>query len=147
MRRIVGGLIAVAIAVVGSVAQADTIGEIKTAEGQASILRGTETLKAVAGAVIELDDEILTSADGAVGIGLADGTMVSIGHSGHLVIDRFLYSPATDENGLGLNLLQGTIAYVSGRIAKLAPEQVAITTPVATLGVRGTRFAITVTGN
>lgn len=138
-----GMVVAVAL-MAASAAQAASIGEIKTADGQASILRGPKTLTAVAGAPIELDDEILTSSDGAVGIGLADGTMLSIGNSGHLVIDRFVYSPATDENGLGLNLLQGTIAYVSGRIAKLAPDQVAITTPVATLGVRGTRFAITV---
>jgi len=32
--------------------------------------------------------------------------------------------------------------FVSGSIAKLAPQAVQITTPVSTIGIRGTRFLV-----
>jgi hypothetical protein len=38
--------------------------------------------------------------------------------------------------------MRGVVAYVSGRIAKLAPDAVRIETPAAILGVRGTTLAI-----
>ena len=39
---------------------------------------------------------------------------------------------------------RGTMAYLSGLIGKLAPEKVRIETPTATIGIRGTRFALKV---
>jgi len=39
-------------------------------------------------------------------------------------------------------MLKGTAAFVSGIIGKLAPESVRFETPVATIGLRGTRFAV-----
>ena len=36
------------------------------------------------------------------------------------------------------------MAYLSGRIAKLAPEKARFDTPVASIGIRGTRFAVKV---
>jgi hypothetical protein len=43
-----------------------------------------------------------------------------------------------------VRLSSGTMAYLSGLIGKLAPESVRFETPVATIGIRGTRFAMKV---
>jgi hypothetical protein len=37
------------------------------------------------------------------------------------------------------------MAYVSGRIAKLAPDSIRLETPAAVMGVRGTTLAVRVT--
>ena len=37
-------------------------------------------------------------------------------------------------------MARGVAAYVSGKIAQLAPDAVRLETPVAIVGVRGTRF-------
>jgi hypothetical protein len=43
-----------------------------------------------------------------------------------------------------LNFVRGVAAYVSGRMAKLAPDSVRLETPAAIVGVRGTTVAINV---
>jgi hypothetical protein len=43
-----------------------------------------------------------------------------------------------------MRIARGLVAYVSGRIAKLAPDSVRLETPSAILGVRGTRMVIRV---
>jgi len=45
---------------------------------------------------------------------------------------------------LVLKFVQGAAAYVSGRIAKLAPDSIRLETPAAIVGVRGTSLAIRV---
>ena len=52
--------------------------------------------------------------------------------------------PAEGKLGLTARILRGTMAYVSGLIGRLAPESATFVTPVATIGVRGTRFAVRV---
>ena len=43
-----------------------------------------------------------------------------------------------------LNFVRGMTAYVSGRIAKMAPDSIRLETPAAIVGVRGTTLAINV---
>ncbi len=52
--------------------------------------------------------------------------------------------PAEGKLGLTARILRGTMAYVSGLIGRLAPESATFVTPVATIGVRGTHFAVKV---
>lgn len=70
--------------------------------------------------------------------------MLSIGPDSELSIDNYLFEPASDQLGLVARLARGTLHFVSGIIAKLKPEAVAIETPTATIGVRGTRFVVKV---
>jgi hypothetical protein len=46
--------------------------------------------------------------------------------------------------GLVLKVVRGVMAYVSGRIAKLAPDSIRLETPSAVVGVRGTTLALRV---
>jgi hypothetical protein len=41
-----------------------------------------------------------------------------------------------------LRLLAGTMQYLSGLTAKLAPDAMKVDTPTAAIGVRGTRFLV-----
>jgi hypothetical protein len=43
-------------------------------------------------------------------------------------------------------MAQGTLQYISGLIAKLAPAAISIETPTGTIAVRGTRFLLRVEG-
>jgi hypothetical protein len=45
---------------------------------------------------------------------------------------------------LVLRFIRGAATYVSGRIAKLAPDSIRLETPAAIIGVRGTTLAISV---
>jgi hypothetical protein len=45
---------------------------------------------------------------------------------------------------MAMRFLRGVAVYVSGRIAKLAPDSIRLETPSAIVGVRGTTLAINV---
>jgi hypothetical protein len=80
-----------------------------------------------------------------VGITFDDDTKVLVNENSRLVIDDFVYDPTTTKGGkLAVNVAHGTVRYASGQIAKNNPQSVAVNTPVATIGVRGTDFTATV---
>jgi hypothetical protein len=120
-------------------------GRIKIVSGSVFVLRGGASLPAQAGQAIFEADRLTTGADGRVGITLKDDTRVSLGPGSEVRVDRFVYAPAEGRLGLVLNVVRGVMAYVSGRIAKLAPDSIRLETPAAVMGVRGTTLAIRVT--
>jgi hypothetical protein len=146
-RLAAAAVMAMVLVVMVSPARAAEIGEIKTLRGRGSVLRADGALPMAVGMGIHLDDDLRTEADSAVGISLADGTVLSLGANGHLTVDTFLYDPGAGDVGLALSFLNGTLAYLSGRIAHVAPENVSVTTPVGVVGIRGTRFVLKVSGD
>lgn len=91
-----------------------------------------------------MQDAVKTTA-GKVGITFADDTKVQVNENSRLVIDDFVYDPKSTKGGkLAVNVAAGTVRYASGQIAKNSPQNVALNTPTATIGVRGTDFTATV---
>jgi hypothetical protein len=120
------------------------VGRLKVASGAAFIVRAGAAMPAEAGQPVFEADGLKTGADGRLGVTLQDDTRVSIGANSEVRIASFLYSPSEGRLALALKFLQGAAVYVSGRIAKLAPDAVRLETPAAILGVRGTTLAIEV---
>ncbi|MGE5247772.1 MAG: FecR domain-containing protein, partial [Verrucomicrobiota bacterium] len=119
-----------------------TIGVIRNCAGSANIVRGNEVIPAAEGLKLRTGDTLTTGADGSVGLILRDDSCLSIGPDSRMVLEKFLFSPAHGKLGLFARLVKGTMAYLSGMIGKLAPETVRIETPVASIGIRGTCFAV-----
>jgi hypothetical protein len=137
--------LALVLAAVPALAQQTVAGRIKVVSGSAFVVRGGAVTPAQAGQVIYQSDTIRTGADGRLGVTLKDDTRVSLGPASEARVDRFAYSPAEGQVGLVLQIVRGVVAYVSGRIAKLAPDAVRLETPAAIVGVRGTTLAFRVT--
>jgi len=127
-----------------SVAGEETIGSVKNAAGKTFVVRGGGEIPAAAGFKLHLGDTLETGPDGRLGVILRDDSLISLGPSSRVAIEKFLFSPAEGKLGLTTRILRGTMAYLSGLIGRLAPESATFVTPVATIGVRGTRFAIKV---
>ncbi len=122
----------------------ESIGIVRTSSGTATINRGGQILPAAVGAKLLAADTLTTGSDGSIGVILRDNSTLSIGPESNLIIQEFLFSPAEGELGLLARITRGTMAYISGLIGKLAPESARFETPVATIGIRGTRFAVKV---
>jgi hypothetical protein len=88
--------------------------------------------------------DVIATAKGKVRIDFIDDTRVDVTEHSRLVIDDFVYDPASQEGSLSLKASLGTIRYASGQIAKNSKQNVKITTPSAVIGVRGTDFTMTV---
>lgn len=124
--------------------QAAPAGRIKVVSGSVFVIRGGAQVPAQAGQMVFQADVLRTGADGRVGITLEDDTRISLGPASEARLDRFVYKPAQGLLGLALRVSRGVAAYVSGRIAKLAPDSIRLETPAAIVGVRGTTLAIRV---
>jgi hypothetical protein len=122
----------------------ETIGVVRTASGDASVTRGEKTLPAAPGLKIMAGDTLGTGRDGSLGVILRDDSSLSIGPGSRLVLRSFLFSPSEGKFDLVARITRGTMAYLSGLIGKLAPEKARFETPTATIGIRGTRFAVQV---
>ena len=92
---------------------------------------------------IEQFDTVKTG-NGKVGILFIDDTRVDVTQHSKLIIDEFVYDPNTKKGKLNLSAKLGTIRYASGQIAKTSRQDIVITTPTATIGVRGTDFTMTI---
>ncbi|MCA1972165.1 MAG: FecR domain-containing protein [Caenispirillum sp.] len=89
-------------------------------------------------------DIIETGSDGAVGVTFVDNTEMSLGSSGRLVLDEMIYDPDSGSGESSFSLVSGAFSFVSGQIAKSGPDAMTVKTPVATIGIRGTKGVVKV---
>jgi hypothetical protein len=119
-------------------------GRIKVVSGSAFIVRGGATLAARAGEMVFASDALRTGEGGSVGVTLKDDTRLSLGPNSEVRLERYVYAPGSGGVGMVLKFVRGVAAYVSGRMARLAPDSIRLETPAAIVGVRGTTLAIRV---
>ena len=125
-------------------ALAADIGQIKVAKGIVTIERGGQSLPGEAGARVQGADTVRTGGDGSVGITMTDNSLLSAGPNSLLVLDRYEFDSTTNQGRFDASLRRGTLAVVSGRLARQSPDAMTLRTPSAILGVRGTEFAVSV---
>ena len=124
---------------------AEPIGAVDKLLGTVSVTRydgRSETLQV--GDQVFQGDILETGHDSGIGLVLADETTFSLGENGRIILDELIYAPDAAEGSLNLSVLHGVFTFVSGHIAKVNPEAMVLTTPVATIGVRGTQIGVDV---
>lgn len=119
-------------------------GKVKVSTGAAFIVRDGAQTPAQLGQIVYESDGLRTGADGKIGVTLNDDTRLSLGPNSELKLEQFKFTPADSAFGLALKFVKGAATYVSGRIAKLAPDSIKLETPAAIIGVRGTTLAVNV---
>lgn len=145
--RLSAAALLLAIAAVGSSAlaqNAEPIGYVKTVTGNATITTGSAKVKAAVGTGVFQGSQIQTAAGSSLGVTFKDNTIMSFGADTNLTVDEYVYNPNQGQVKFGSKLTKGTLNYVSGAIAKISPEAVAVKTPTGTIGVRGTQFVVKV---
>jgi hypothetical protein len=144
--RTVGGFLTIVVLTTTPVyaQQPAAAGHIKVVTGSAFIVRQNTTLPAKPGDAVYAIDTLKTDADGTLGVTLMDDTRLSLGPSSEVRLERYVFAPAEGGLGMVLNFVRGVAAYVSGRMAKMAPDAIRLETPAAIVGVRGTTVAINI---
>jgi hypothetical protein len=143
-RCIRSGLAAFSLSALVVLDCAADVGQVKVLKGQVAVERAGRTLAAQVGMPLALADILKTGADGSVGITMRDNSLLSAGPNSVLSLDQFEFDSATSEGRFESRLQRGTLAVVSGRIAKVSPSAMTVRTPSAVLGVRGTEFLVRV---
>ena len=118
------------------------VGSVNQLKGTASIVRKNQIIPARIGEKIYKMDVLKTGREGSLGVIFEDDTSLSIGPQSEIIISEFLFSPAEGKLSIVTRLLKGSAIYLTGIIGKLSPESVRFETPVANIGIRGTKFAV-----
>ncbi len=117
---------------------------IKNVSKNVQIKRISSMLEARKGLQLVNSDIIYTKANGHAGIIFLDGTTITIGPDSEFKIKNYVFKPNTETYDFSIYLKKGSALFNSGKIGKLSPESVDLSTPRATVGIRGTRFIIKV---
>ncbi|CAA6604225.1 hypothetical protein MTBLM1_20347 [Rhodospirillaceae bacterium LM-1] len=123
-------------------AAGQSIGRADTLSGSVTVVHadGTKGVLNKGDAVFQ-GDVLQTPKGASVGLVFMDGTTLALGGNGRLVLDQMVYDASTHTGKSAFSLVQGTFSFVSGEIAKSAPDAASLKTPVATIGIRGTMVA------
>jgi hypothetical protein len=141
---VVRGAAVLAALFVATMASGAEIGQIKVSKGEVNVEREGNILPGRVGTRLRTSDKVKTGGDGSVGITMDDDSLLSAGPNSVLSLDRYAFDPTTNQGRFDSTLNKGTLAVISGRIAKQAPDSMTVRTPAAVLGVRGTEFVVSV---
>ena len=118
------------------------IGRVATSEGDAAATRADGTVvPLVVDDPVYQGDVVVTGVGSAVGLVFNDDTTFSLGEQGRMVLDKLIYDPDSGDGESVFSVVRGVFVFVSGEIAANNPEDMTVRTPVAVIGIRGTKVA------
>src|SRR4029450_10792963 len=137
-------LVAIAVALLcvfagGQVAGQEAIGTVSRIQGEASAVHGGATRALGLNASVFLNEIVSTGAAARLEVTFKDSARLTLGEKTTLTLDRFVFNPAARRGRIGFRV-SGAFRFLSGQVSKLARSDVTMTTPFATIGVRGTEF-------
>lgn len=115
-----------------------SIGEVEKLEREANAYYATKSRSLRPSSQVYFNDTLRTGDEARLQAKLADDSMLTLGENAEIQIDEFVYAPYYDEGKLDLDVVAGAFLFVGGQVEDGANSQVEITTPVGTLGIRGT---------
>jgi len=116
---------------------ADTsVGQVATLSGVATVTRGAAATPLKVADHIFKSDMLQTYANSSLGVTFDDETTFSLSPNTRIVVDNFVYEADGKANAAAFSVALGTASFVASLVAKTGDMKV--TTPNATLGIRGT---------
>jgi len=124
-------------------AAARKVGLVQTVSGSViAVDKSKVSRKLLVGNPVYLGDKVITGEDGLVRLKMIDDAILDLRCFSIMVIEDYAINP--DNRRSILNLLQGSLRKVTGKIGKMSEDVYELKTPVASVGVRGTEYALRV---
>ena len=120
------------------------IARIKSSSGAALVERGTAHLPAATGQELLAGDTLVTGKNGRISLTFIDNTRFAVGPNSRVAVSKFEYDRTRQQGAFITQVDRGSLAVVSGKIAKSGRDAMKVQTPNSLLGVRGTRFIVEV---
>lgn len=120
----------------------EPIGNVATVTGIATVIRDRNSYPLRVRDDIYLNDIVQTSSNSSLGITFNDATTFNLSASSKITIDNYVYEDGGRQNSGIFDIGKGTVAFVAAAVAKTGNMK--ITTPTATLGIRGTTGVVDV---
>ena len=113
-----------------------TVGMVSKVLNEAHV--GSET--AVVGTIVHMNDQLRTGPKARLLVTFHDQTELTLGENATVVIDRYVFDPDKSTGELVLKTGVAAFRLATGKISELRNKNIAVSTPVAALAVRGTDF-------
>lgn len=119
-----------------------TVGKVFLLKGEAITFTeaNPKEVKVVQNAPVQSKDIMRTGANANLEIGFLDATSCKLGPSTELSIQEYRFVRDQQNSAFKANLKKGKATFTTGKMVNDNPENFKITTPTATVGVRGCLF-------
>jgi T5SS/PEP-CTERM-associated repeat protein len=113
------------------------IGKVTAVEGTVNVAHADgSTAQLSAGDAVFLRDVVQATPGAKITIEFVDGTTFALSDGARMTLDELVYNPDGTGNTFSASVLQGTFTFFTGQVAPTG--DMAVTTPVGTIGIRGT---------
>ncbi len=118
-----------------------SVGAAKMVLGKVTLLTATgQKQRLRRGGEVSVGDTIITSKRGQAQLTMIDGTKISVRPNSQFQVEEFVATGEPEEQKTYYKLLKGGFRSVTGQIGKKNKSSFRLSTPVATMGIRGTDF-------
>lgn len=129
-------LILVILLHMAALAQAAPVGTVTRLQGEAQ----AGALALAEGGTIPAGAILRTGAGARLEVRFVDGTMLTLGERAEVIIDQFLFDGAAQTGTARFAVNEGAFLVSTGAVARLPERPFKVVTPIASIGVRGTKF-------
>jgi hypothetical protein len=126
-------------------ASAEPIGNVATLTGAATVTRNNASTPLKPRDDLYLNDVLRTSANSTLGVTFNDATTFNLTANASVTVDDYVYEDGGKQNAALFDIARGTVAFVAASVARTGDMK--ISTPTATLGIRGTTGLVEVPQN
>jgi hypothetical protein len=124
------------IAAPAQAADAEPIGNVATLTGSATVTRNNVATPLKLKDDIFQNDLLRTAANSTLGVTFNDATTFNLTANATISVDNYLYEDGGKQNAALFDIAKGTVAFVAAAVAHTGDMK--ISTPTASLGIRGT---------
>lgn len=126
-----------------ALAQAETVGRVLLAAGDTFAVRDGKQVRLLFNAPIESKDVLRTGKASSLQVRFIDEGIISLRENSEFVIEEYRFSGKEDGSERGFfSLVKGGFRAVTGAIGKTQNANYKVRTDTATIGIRGTDYAV-----
>lgn len=122
--------------------EAAPAGKVIMATGETVALRAGQEVRLVRDSEIEIGDTIRVGDRSNMQVRFADEALMSLRANSMLKIDNYRFANKPAEDSAVLSLIKGGVRTVTGLIGRISRADYVFKAPTATIGIRGTHFAL-----
>lgn len=117
----------------------NSVATVSQIAGEAYVERNGQKVALQQGDPVFVADTVLTSANSKLELHFADDAVISLGASTKIAVQDFAFDPqGKTPPSFALEMLDGLVRSVSGKVVEQNPEAFKLSSPLGTVGIRGT---------
>jgi len=122
----------------------ENIAIVKSVSGEAKVKENSTYRALEKGMFLQTGDILQTGENGRIGLSFNDGTVISLGPKSVFVVNNYTFKPASKAYAFDAAFIKGSAAVETGKMGKMAPQNISFKVPEGSVGVRGTKFVVNI---